>query len=361
MAKKDQGKKPGKPAPRGRSNARATPPEQSGKTSSARPPRSEGPKEKETRSTPRKPGRGPASKPSPGAKPRGSYGKVNKKAGDEEHSSGWRSEAKLKEADPRRAGRTQYRKVQGKTWKGKPVVEARHTMRLNKYISNSGICSRREADDLIAQGLIEVNGKQVTEMGYQVKDEDKVTYAGERISPEKPAYVLLNKPKDYHTTGKDSPDRKTVLMLLRRVGNVNLFPIGKLDRNATGLLLLTNDSSMGKRLSHSTFGAKALYHVHLDKICRPAHMKAVLDGVELEDGMAKALVVEYVADGKDKKQIGVEVQGGKNNVVRRLFEHLGYGIMKIDRVMYGGLTKKDLPRGRWRHLTEQEVNRLKML
>jgi 23S rRNA pseudouridine2605 synthase len=234
-------------------------------------------------------------------------------------------------------------------------------IRLNKYIANSGICSRREADELIVTGLVEVNGVAVTEMGYQVKEGDKVTYAGERITPEKPVYILMNKPKDYITTLKDPEGRRTVMSLLRGAGDARVFPVGRLDRDTTGLLLFTNDGGLSKKLTHPTHGVKKLYHVHLNKTLKAADMKKLQDGIELEDGPMKADEISYVNEGKDKKQVGIEVHSGKNRIVRRMFEHLGYEVVKLDRVLFAGLSKKDLPRGKCRHLTQQELNTLKML
>ncbi len=295
-----------------------------------------------------------------GKSPFGESRKNQKSAAKPDHTGGWRAE-KTPGEKPQRSNRTQYRKLQDKTWKGRPVVEVRHTMRLNKYIANAGICSRREADNLISQGLIEVNGKQITEMGYQVQPADKVTYAGERINPEKPVYVLLNKPKDYITVSKDPSELKTVMTLLRRVGDVRLVSVGRLDRNTSGLLLFTNDGHMAKKLAHSSHGVKNLYHVHTDKAVKPIHLKSLLEGVPLEHGLTKASEVAYVDEGKDKKQVGIELLSGRSQTVRKLFEHLGYKVLKLDRVTFAGLTKKDLPRGKWRNLTEQEISRLKML
>jgi 23S rRNA pseudouridine2605 synthase len=198
-------------------------------------------------------------------------------------------------------------------------------------------------------------------MGFQVSITDKVTYAGERISPEKPVYILLNKPKDFITTAKDPEGRRTVLSLLRGIGEARVFPVGRLDRLTTGLLLLTNDGALTKKLTHPSHGVRKLYHVHLDKPLKAADLKALRDGVELEDGPMKADEVSYVGDGKDKKDIGIEIHSGKNRIVRRMFEHLGYEVKGLDRVIFAGLTKKDLPRGKWRHLTTQELNTLKML
>jgi 23S rRNA pseudouridine2605 synthase len=234
-------------------------------------------------------------------------------------------------------------------------------MRLNKYLANAGLCSRREADEFIKSGLVEVNGEVITEMGFKVNPKDVVKYAGERLSPEKPVYVLLNKPKDFITTTKDPQGRNTVMRLIRGVGNYRVFPVGRLDRNTTGLLMFTNDGDLAKKLIHPRHNIKKLYHVHLDKNVKSEHMRALIEGVELEDGIMAADVVSYVGDGSDKKQVGIEIHSGKNRVVRRLFETLGYKVLKLDRVVFAGLTKKDLPRGRWRHLTSEEVNYLKML
>lgn len=235
------------------------------------------------------------------------------------------------------------------------------TIRLNKYLANSGLSSRREADELIRSGLVMVNGKVVTEMGVKVKPDDIVTYAGEKVKPEKPVYLLMNKPKDYITTAKDPQNRQTVMQLLRGLGNHRVFPVGRLDRHTTGLLMFTNDGDLAKKLTHPKHGVKKLYHVFLDKNCKPEHMHQLVEGVELEDGVMAVDVVSYVADAQDKKQVGVEIHSGKNRIVRRLFEALGYKVLKLDRVVFGGLTKKDLPRGKWRYLTEQEINTLKML
>jgi 23S rRNA pseudouridine2605 synthase len=233
-------------------------------------------------------------------------------------------------------------------------------IRLNKYLSNSGLCTRREADEFIASGMVEVNGKTITEMGYKVNPGDVVKYAGERLSPEKSVYLLLNKPKDFVTTVKDPNGRSTVMQLIKGAG-ARVFPVGRLDRMTTGLLMLTNDGDLAKKLTHPKHNVKKLYHVQLDKNVKAEHLKQLVEGVELEDGVMAADVVSYVGDGKDKREVGIEIHSGKNRVVRRLFEGLGYKVLKLDRVVFAGLTKKDLPRGRWRTLTEQEINNLKML
>jgi 23S rRNA pseudouridine2605 synthase len=232
--------------------------------------------------------------------------------------------------------------------------------RLNKYIANAGICSRREADDLIKSGVVSVNGKAVTEMGYKVKPGDVIKYNNETLKREKMMYVLLNKPKDYITTLDDPSGRKTVLELVHGAGRERIYPVGRLDRATTGVLLLTNDGELTKRLTHPRYGVQKIYHVELDKSLKPSDMDKISEGIELEDGIIKADEVAYVGDGQDKTQVGIKLHSGRNRIVRRIFEHLGYNVRKLDRVTFAGLTKKDLPRGRWRHLTEKEVGMLYM-
>lgn len=239
-------------------------------------------------------------------------------------------------------------------------IDPNKPIRLNRYIAHAGICSRREADELIATGLITVNGQIVTEVGTKVLPTDTVTYDGGRIRMEKTVYVLLNKPKDYITTADDPQGRKTVMALVKGAGRERIYPVGRLDRQTTGLLLFTNDGDLATRLSHPRHGIRKIYHVQADKNVQQEHLDAMLNGVELEDGPTKCDSVEYVGDGSDKKEVGLALHSGKNRVVRRLFEHFGYRVVKLDRVYYAGLTKKDLPRGRWRHLTEQEVALLRM-
>lgn len=234
-------------------------------------------------------------------------------------------------------------------------------IRLNKYLAHSGICNRREADEFIKSGLVEVNGKTITEMGFKVNPGDVVKYAGEKISAEKPVYLLLNKPKDFVTTMKDNKGRNTVMQLVKSAGNARVFPVGRLDRNTTGLLMFTNDGDLAKKLTHPKHSVKKLYHVTLEKNVKEADLKQLVEGVELEDGTMAADVVSYIGDGKDKREVGLEIHSGKNRIVRRLFEALGYKVIKLDRVVFAGLTKKDLPRGRWRFLSEQEIVNLKML
>jgi 23S rRNA pseudouridine2605 synthase len=233
-------------------------------------------------------------------------------------------------------------------------------IRLNRFIANTGICSRREADDLITAGVIKVNGKIVTELGTKIGPGDTIHYGDQLLRREKLSYVLLNKPKDYITTTEDPQERKTVLHLVEDAGKERIYPVGRLDRNTTGLLLLTNDGDLAERLMHPKYGVRKIYHVTLDKNLRPEDFEKIEGGVDLEDGYIKADEVNYVGEGADKKQVGVVLHSGRNRVVRRLFEFLGYDVLGLDRVSYAGLTKKNLPRGRWRYLEPEEVGMLKM-
>lgn len=234
-------------------------------------------------------------------------------------------------------------------------------VRLNKYISNSGVCSRREADVLIATGLISVNGKTITEMGFKVQPTDVVCYDGKRLNNERKVYVLLNKPKGFITTMDDPQERRTVMSLVANACRERIYPVGRLDRNTMGLLLFTNDGEMTKKLTHPSFGAKKVYHVELNKPLTKNDMNTLLSGVELEDGTSKFDDIQYVEGTNGRKTVGVELHSGKNRIVRRMFESLGYNVEKLDRVCFAGLTKKDLPRGRYRFLTEKEIAFLKMV
>lgn len=234
------------------------------------------------------------------------------------------------------------------------------TIRLNKYIANSGICSRREADNLIQQGLVEVNGKVVTEMGYQVQTSDRVYFDGQPITPEKNVYVVLNKPKGYISTTKDEKARKTVMDLVANASPYRLFPVGRLDRSTTGVILLTNDGHLTKKLTHPSFNIKKIYHVVLDRKLSGEDLQAIANGVRLEEGVAVVDSISYI-EGKPKNEIGIEIHIGWNRVIRRIFQRLGYEVESLDRVMFAGLTKKNIKRGHWRILTELEVNNLKML
>jgi 23S rRNA pseudouridine2605 synthase len=235
------------------------------------------------------------------------------------------------------------------------------TTRLNKYIANAGICSRREADKLIAAGSITVNGKVVTEMGYQVHEGDVVNYGGETLRSERKRYFLLNKPKGFITTVDDPQNRETVMMLIDGACPERIYPVGRLDRNTTGLLLFTNDGDLARHLTHPSTGVYKIYQVELDKPVTRNDMKQMLEGVELEDGPIHVDDIQYVQGANDKRIVGVELHSGKNRIVRRLFEHFGYNVHKLDRVVFAGLTKKDLPRGRYRELTEKEVGYLMMI
>lgn len=230
-------------------------------------------------------------------------------------------------------------------------------IRLNKYIANAGICSRREADTLIAQGLVSVNGTVITEMGYRVKKGDEVRYDGRRILPEPYVYILMNKPKDFITTTDDEKDRKTVIDLLAGKIPQRVFPIGRLDRNTTGVLLLTNDGEVTQVLTHPSFNIKKVYHVVLDRKVSGQDLDKLVEGVELDDGKAFADAATFI-DNEDRRHVGVEIHSGRNRIVRRMFEHLGYEVEKLDRVSMGIFTKKDLPRGKWRFLSDSETSYL---
>jgi 23S rRNA pseudouridine2605 synthase len=231
-------------------------------------------------------------------------------------------------------------------------------MRLNRFIAHAGICSRREADTLIQSGAISVNGQIITELGTKVNPGDIVKYGDQRLSNEKKVYILLNKPKDYITTSDDPHGRKTVLELVNC--RERIYPVGRLDRNTTGLLLLTNDGDMAKKLTHPKHGVSKIYHVQLDKPLAKADFEQIMKGVELEDTFIVPDDMAYAEGGQNKKEIGIEIHSGQNRVVRRIFEKFGYDVEKLDRVSFAGLTKKDLPRGKWRFLSEKEVSFLKM-
>ena len=239
------------------------------------------------------------------------------------------------------------------------MIDPDAPLRLNKFLSNAGICSRREADNYIEAGLVAVNGTVVTELGTKVLPNDDVRFNGERINPERKVYVLLNKPKDCVTTVDDPQERKTVLDCLRGIGKERIYPVGRLDRNTTGVLLLTNDGDMAAKLTHPKFMKKKIYHVTCDKNVAMSDMDLLVNGIELEDGPVYADEVTYVNEA-DRSQIGIEIHSGKNRIVRRMLEHLGYRVNKLDRVLFAGLTKKNLRRGDWRYLTDKEVNMLRM-
>ena len=232
-------------------------------------------------------------------------------------------------------------------------------LRLNKFLANAGICSRREADEFIQAGVVTVNGEVITELGAKVLRTDEVKFHDQPVTIEKKVYVLLNKPKDYVTTSDDPQQRKTVMDLVKGACPERIYPVGRLDRNTTGVLLLTNDGDLASKLTHPKYLKKKIYHVFLDKSCSAHDLQQIADGIQLEDGEIKADDVQY-AHPTDKKQVGIEIHSGKNRIVRRIFESLGYRVQKLDRVQFAGLTKKNLKRGDWRYLTEDEVDRLRM-
>ncbi|WP_420146908.1 pseudouridine synthase [Spirosoma sp.] len=246
---------------------------------------------------------------------------------------------------------------EGDSDKPKRTASSDGLTRLNRYIANSGVCSRREADELIARGDISVNGKVVTEMGYKVKEGDRVKYGTKVLNPERFVYVLLNKPKDYITTTEDPEERKTVMELVADAGNFRMYPVGRLDRNTTGLLLLTNDGELADKLTHPSNNIRKIYQVEIDKPITDEHFEAIKKGIELEDGPIKPDALSIVTP--DAQVIGIEIHSGRNRIVRRIFEHFGYEVTKLDRTTYAGLTKKELPRGKWRFLDPKEVVKLK--
>ncbi|MFZ5553912.1 MAG: pseudouridine synthase, partial [Bacteroidota bacterium] len=252
-------------------------------------------------------------------------------------------------------------------WKNKKRFDKKQNdggeelIRLNKYIANTGACSRREADQLIASGVVTVNGKTVTELGTKIHYTDKVTYGGQALKREENVYLLLNKPKDFITTVDDPQNRRTVMDLVAGACKERIYPVGRLDRNTTGLLLFTNDGELTKKLTHPSYNIKKVYHVMTDQNVSKEDLAKLRDGFELEDGFVKVDDVQFVGDNSNKRDIGVEIHSGRNRIVRRMFEHLGYKVIKLDRVMFAGLTKKDLPRGRYRFLTAKEISFLKMI
>lgn len=238
-------------------------------------------------------------------------------------------------------------------------IDPNEPLRLNKFLANAGVCSRREADEFIQAGVVTVNGQVVTELGTKVLRTDEVKFHDQPVNIEKKVYVLLNKPKDYVTTVDDPQQRKTVMDLVKDACPERIYPVGRLDRNTMGVLLLTNDGELACKLTHPKFLKKKVYHVYLDKNLTAHDMQQIADGITLEDGEVHADAIEY-ADDNDKSQVGIEIHSGKNRIVRRIFESLGYHVTKLDRVMFAGLTKKNLRRGDWRYLTEKEVDMLRM-
>ncbi len=285
----------------------------------------------------------------------------SKKEGYKKRDNGGKKKKFYKE-EPTEYKERAAKKGSGKRPDGKKFEKkgsALEPVRLNKYIASSGICSRREADELITKGKVKVNGKVVTEMGSKVSRNDKVIVNGKTVDPEKKVYILLNKPKDCISTVKDRHAERTVLDIVKHEGNERIYPVGRLDRNTTGVLLLTNDGDLTKKLTHPSYKKKKIYHVTLDKVITKGELQQILEGVTLDDGTVNADAISFVDEG-DKRQVGIELHSGKNRVVRRIFEHLGYRVEKLDRVYFAGLTKKNVPRGRWRYLTEKEISMLKM-
>jgi len=231
-------------------------------------------------------------------------------------------------------------------------------MRLNRFIANAGVCSRREADTFITAGMVTVNGKPVVELGTKVKPEDEVRFDGRKLNPEKKIYLLLNKPKNFVTTTDDPHADKIVMDLVKEACSERIYPVGRLDRNTTGVLLFTNDGDLSKRLTHPSHNMKKIYQVSLDKVVERGHLEDIANGIELEDGPIASDDISYI-NNEEKTEVGIEIHSGKNRIVRRIFEHFGYRVKKLDRVYFAGLTKKNLPRGKWRFLSEKEVLLLK--
>ena len=273
------------------------------------------------------------------------YGASPYKKGPRQHSADYDPNAKYSMKK-----RIEYKEIN---------YDPNEPLRLNKFLANAGICSRREADEFIQAGVVSVNGEVVTELGTKILRSDVVKFHDQPVSIEKKVYVLLNKPKDYVTTSDDPQQRKTVMDLVKNACPERIYPVGRLDRNTTGVLLLTNDGDLASKLTHPKYLKKKIYHVYLDKNVTAHDLQQIAEGIQLEDGEIKADDVQY-AHPTDKKQVGIEIHSGKNRSVRRIFESLGYRVQKLDRVQFAGLTKKNLKRGDWRYLTEEEVDRLRM-
>ncbi|KUK78418.1 MAG: Pseudouridine synthase [Proteiniphilum acetatigenes] len=256
-------------------------------------------------------------------------------------------------------GKKLKKKKPFKQIKYKENADPNAPIRLNKYLANAGVCSRREADEFIAAGVVKVNGEVVTELGTKITRADEVMFHNQPVRLESKVYVLLNKPKGFVTTTDDPENRKTVMELVKSACSERIYPVGRLDRATTGVLLLTNDGDLASKLTHPKYEKRKIYQVWLDKPVTMEHMQAIADGIELEDGEIHADAISYVTE-EDLTQVGIEIHSGKNRVVRRIFEKLGYRVLKLDRVYFAGLTKKKLSRGKWRYLSEQEVNMLRM-
>ena len=260
---------------------------------------------------------------------------------------------------PKKVIKPLKKKVPFKQIKYKESADPTAPIRLNKYLANAGVCSRREADDFIQAGVVKVNGEVVNELGTKITRADNVTFHDKPISLESKVYVLLNKPKGFVTTTDDPENRKTVMDLVKSACSERIYPVGRLDRGTTGVLLLTNDGDLASKLTHPRYEKRKIYQVWVDKPVTTEHMQAIADGVELEDGEILVDAISYVTED-DLTQIGIEIHSGKNRIVRRLFEKFDYRVLKLDRVYFAGLTKKNLSRGKWRYLTEKEVNMLRM-
>ncbi|MBL8002991.1 MAG: pseudouridine synthase [Flavobacteriales bacterium] len=315
--------------------------------------RTEGGEERPRRSFDRGEGRSRS-----GDRPQRPYGRSNDRGRSGDRPSGPpkdRREYRPDDADARKP----FSKGERSQRFSLPNPDNEGLVRLNRYLAQAGVGSRREADELITSGAVTVNGKVVTELGTRIKPDDVVHFGGQKLSMEQKRYVLLNKPKDTITTTDDPRERHTVMDLIRNACTERLYPVGRLDRNTTGLILLTNDGDLAKKLTHPSHGAEKIYHATLDKNISAKDLERLAEGVHLEDGPAAADEVSYV--GESKREVGIKLHMGRNRIVRRMFEALGYEVVKLDRVIFAGLTKKDLPRGHWRHLTEKELNLLRRL
>jgi len=291
----------------------------------------------------------------PGSKPSGK--RIGKSRAPEE------SESKKKEFSPRKFEKKSFVRAKKETSQGRgPATKTLNAegMRLNRFIANAGVCSRREADTYITAGVVTINGKAVSELGTRVMPGDEVRFDGRLLSAEKKVYLLLNKPKDFVTTTDDPHAERTVMELIKNACDERVYPVGRLDRNTTGLLLFTNDGDLSKKLTHPSHSMRKVYQVSLDKALTKADLEQIAEGIELEDGFIAADAISYI-NAEDKTEIGIEIHSGKNRIVRRIFEHFGYRIKKLDRVFFAGLTKKNLPRGKYRFLDEKEIKFLKMI
>lgn len=287
------------------------------------------------------------------------YPKQNRQGGYNQNRQGGYGNNRYNQNRPQQRRNKNYNSRPQRIEYELPEVDPNEPIRLNKYMANVGICSRREADEYIQAGEVLVNGEPVTELGTKITRNDTVTFRGKVVTLERKIYVLLNKPKDCVTTSDDPQGRLTVMDIVRNACTERIYPVGRLDRNTTGVLLLTNDGDLASKLTHPKSIKKKIYHVWLDRDVNEEDMQRIADGIELEDGPIQPDAVSYAND-TDKNQVGIEIHSGRNRIVRRIFEALGYRVVKLDRVYFAGLTKKNLQRGRWRYLTQQEVNMLQM-